>query len=95
MKKATFSKLRTAAVVFTNLLVMAALMYIWQPVHSNETVVDELKENVPVYIYIYNRSDDKPDSVIITDEEVIEYVCSIEGIDNITIDGVDIVCDTE
>lgn len=95
MKNKTISKLRTGAVVFTNFLVLLALMYIWQPVHSQDSVVEELKEVAPVYIYIYNRTDGKPDTVIITDEEVIEYVCSIEGIDNITIDGVDIVCDTE
>ena len=95
MKNKTISKLRTAAVVFTNFLVMLALMYVWQPVHSSEAVVNELKEAVPVYIYIHNRSDGKPDTVIITDEEMIEYVCGIEGISDVTIDGVDIVCDTE
>ena len=62
------------------------------PAQGNDLVAEQLNETGADYIYIYNRTNGEPDTVIILDEEMIDYVCSIEGIDDVTLNDVVYVC---
>ena len=98
MKQATASKLRTAAVVATNIAVMIAIMFVWQPASAQDTIVDQLNASKSAYIYIYNKTDGSPNRLTIVgddDRGMMKYFCSIKGILKVTLNGVEYTCDPE